>query len=295
MSDRFQELNVFVRAAESGSFSATARKLGLSQPSVSRIVSELEARLGTKLLLRSTRQITPTEAGTAFLQRARQILHDLEEADESARGTDSLRGVLRIALSSILSVRMVIPSLPAFLKAHPLLKLELLATDSMQDLVAEAADMAIRFGRLENSGFGVKKLATMQRVLLASPSYLEARGTPQTLADLAMHDCIFGPSGSPTTPWTFRHEGAMVSIKVEPRFQATSADATIACAREGLGIVRASALICRNEMQSGQLVPVLPGYLLDPVDLHAVFPSGRIPSQKVQMFTAYLSEVLARL
>ncbi|GGC88995.1 LysR family transcriptional regulator [Undibacterium terreum] len=284
-----------MRAAESGSFSATARKLGLSQPSVSRIVSELEARLGTKLLLRSTRQITPTEAGTAFLQRARQILHDLEDADESARGTDSLRGVLRIALSSILSVRVVIPSLPVFLKTHPLLKLELLATDSMQDLVAEAADMAIRFGRLENSGFGVKKLATMQRVLLASPSYLEARGMPQTLADLAAHDCIFGPSGSPTAPWTFRHEGAMVSIKVEPRFQATSADATIACAREGLGIVRASALICRNEIQSGQLVPVLPGYLLDPVDLHAVFPSGRIPSQKVQMFTAYLSEVLAKL
>jgi DNA-binding transcriptional LysR family regulator len=295
MNDRFQELKVFVRAAESGSFSATGRELGLSQPSVSRIISELEERLGTILLLRSTRKITPTEAGAAFLHRARQILHDLDEADEFARGADNLRGTLRIALSSILSVRVVIPSLPAFLKEHPLLRVELLTTDTLQDLVAEGVDMAIRFGQLEDSGFGAKKLATLERVLLASPSYLRERGVPRTHADLAAHDCIFGPSGSPATPWTFTHDGNKVGVKVEPRFAASSADATIACAREGLGIVRASALICRAEITSGQLTPVLSDYVLDPVDLNAVFPSGRAPSQKVRMFTSYFSGIMANL
>ena len=293
MSDRFQELLVFVRAADTGSFSATARELGLSQPSVSRIVSELEARLGVKLLLRSTRAIVPTEAGVAFLHKAKQLLHDLEAADESARGVDSLRGVLRVALSSILCIRILIPRLPEFLKDHPQLKIEFLTSDSMHDLVVEGVDVALRFGQLADSGFGAKKLHTLERLLVASPAYLRERGTPATPDDLQDHDLIVGPVIATTWPWTFTRGGETQSVQIEPRFLLTSAEAAIACSREGLGIARISRMMSKPELAAGQLVPVLPDYAPAPMELHAVFPAGRSPSQKVRLFTAFLSRILA--
>ncbi|WP_295991108.1 LysR family transcriptional regulator [Rugamonas sp.] len=294
MSDRFQELQVFVRAADSGSFSATARELGLSQPSVSRIVTELETRLGAKLLLRSTRAIVPTEAGLAFLQRAKQLLHDLEAADESARGVDSLRGVLRVALSSILCIRILIPRLSEFLKDHPQLKIEFLTSDGLHDLVAEGADVAIRFGQMADSGFGAKKLQTLERLLVASPAYLRLRGAPLTPDDLKDHDLIVGPVITTAWPWTFTRGGETQSIKIEPRFLLTSAEAAIACAKEGLGIARLTRMMVRPELASGQLVAVLPDYAPSPVELHAVFPAGRTPSQKVRLFTAFLLRILAQ-
>lgn len=291
MTDRFQELHVFVRAAESGSFSATARELGLSQPSVSRIVSELETRLGTKLLLRNTRRIVPTEAGQSYLQRARQIMHDLEQADDAAKGIDSLSGVLRVALSSVLCIRIVLPRLASFLAEHPLLKIEFLPSDLMHDLVVEGADMAVRFGNLQDSGFGVRKLATLPRLLLAAPAYLTAHGSPVTPQDLAGHACISGPSGASVQTWSFTHQGLPVAIEIAARLHLSSAEGIIASAREGLGITRASALMCEEELRSGALVALLPDYALAPVDLHAVYPAGRTPSQKVRAFSAFLSGI----
>src|SRR5919198_1658893 len=135
MSDRLLELSVFVRAAETGSFSRVAREFGVSQPSVSRMVASLEARLGVKLLLRTTRRVTPTDAGAVFLERSRQILGDLEEAAHAARGVDSLHGVLRVAMSGAFGTREVIPRLPAFLAQHPQLRVELLVSDRTDDLI----------------------------------------------------------------------------------------------------------------------------------------------------------------
>jgi DNA-binding transcriptional LysR family regulator len=293
MNDRFQELRLFVRAAESGSFSAAAREMGLSQPSVSRIVSELEARLGVRLLLRTTRKIVPTEAGNAYLKKAKQLLLDLEEADEAARGGGSLKGTLRVAVSETLCIRTIIPNLQDFLDGHPQLKLEFLTADVMHDLIAEGVDMAIRFGPLPDSGFGVKKLATLKRLLLASPSYIERHGEPKTPAELGKRDCIFGPTGVPTQPWEFTQGAEKISVKVDPRYSFTSAEALIACAREGLGIARASALMCKRELESGQLLSLLGDFRLAPVEIHAVFPAGRMPSQKARSFTEFLSGVFA--
>jgi DNA-binding transcriptional LysR family regulator len=295
MNDRFQELRLFVRAAESGSFSAAAREMGLSQPSVSRIVSELEARLGVRLLLRTTRKIVPTEAGQAYLKKAKQLLLDLEEADEAARGGGSLKGTLRVAVSETFCIRTILPNLRDFLGGHPQLKLEFLTADVMHDLVAEGVDMAIRFGPLPDSAFGVKKLATLKRQLMASPSYVERHGAPKTPAELAHHDCIFGPTGVPTLPWEFTKGAEKITVKIDPRYSFTSAEALIACAREGLGIARASVLMCKTELESGQLIALLPKFTLAPVEIHAVFPAGRIPSQKVRSFTGFLSGVLAGL
>jgi len=156
MGDRLQELAVFVRAAESGSFSRAARELGLSQPSVSRIVGELEERLGAKLLLRTTRRITLTHSGELFLERAREILAGLEDAEDAARGLDSLRGLIRLALPVIYGTREVIPRLAEFLAVHPQLRVEMTVSDERQNLVADGADVAIRLGALDDSAFGAR-------------------------------------------------------------------------------------------------------------------------------------------
>lgn len=184
MSDRLQELSVFTRVAESGSFSRAGRELGLSQPSVSRIIGELEARLGVTLLLRTTRRITVTDAGALFLDRAREILSQIEDAEDAARGLDSLLGIIRLAIPVVYGTREIIPRLPKFLEMHPLLRVEMSVVDARQDLLAEGADVAIRLGELDDSAFGARKLVTLQRMLVASPAYLKARGTPKTPASL---------------------------------------------------------------------------------------------------------------
>lgn len=295
MSDRFQELLVFIRAAETASFSAAARELGLSQPSISRIISELESRLGARLLLRSTRRIVPTEAGQAFLQKARQILFDLDEAEQTAMGLDSLTGMLRVALPSIFAVRIVIPVLGQFLDAHPELKVELLTSDGMHDLVAEAADMAVRFGQLEDSSFGSKTIGTERRLLVASPGYLATMGIPELPEDLVRYQSIGGPGGSASPTWAFNRNGKTSVVKMQPRIRVASAEATIASASAGLGLTIASAWMCKPEIESGQLVSVLPKWTLDLVEAHAVYPAGRTPSKKVRLFTEFLADILSVL
>jgi DNA-binding transcriptional LysR family regulator len=292
MSDRLLELSVFVRAAETGSFSRVARELGISQPSVSRTVARLEARLGVKLLLRTTRKVTPSDAGAVFLERARQLLGDLEEAEQAARGVDSLHGVLRVVMPGAFGTREVIPRLPAFLAQHPQLRVELLLSDRADDLVAEGADLALRLGRLTDSEFGTRLLASAPRLVVASPAYLAKRGRPKTLAELARHDCITGPGLSGLRGWRFTRAGAVTSVAVEARVQVASAEGVIACTRAGLGIAVVSQWMCRAELEGGELRPILRDYELEPVDAHALYPAGRRPSLKVRAFSDYLAAKL---
>jgi DNA-binding transcriptional LysR family regulator len=292
MSDRLQELRVFVRAAESGSFSRAGRELGLSQPSVSRIVGELEARLGVKLLLRSTRRITVTDAGGLFLDRARDILADIEDAEDAARGLDSLRGTIRLVIPIMYGTRVIIPRLAKFLAMHPLLRVELSVADQRQDLVAEGADVAIRTGDLDDSSFGARKLATLMRMLVASPAYLAARSTPKTPADLASHDCIFGPGNFGRGSWSFRRGDSEISVDVAGRICTNSGPGMLASALAGLGIAMMSTVMAGDELASGRLVPLLRGYKVPSVDVHAVFPGGPRPSAKVRALVDYLAEEL---
>jgi len=292
MSDRLQELTVFVRAAEGGSFSRAARELGLSQPSVSRIIGELEARLGVTLLLRTTRRITVTDAGALFLDRAREILAEIEDAEDAARGLDSLRGIIRLALPVVYGTREIIPRLPKFLAAHPLLRVEMAVSDERQDLVAEGADIAIRLGELGDSAFRARRLVTLQRMLVASPAYLKARGTPKVPADLATHDCIFGPGNFGRDSWSFRRNGTETSVDVRGRIHTNSGPGAFASVMAGLGIAMASTVMCRAEIKAGLLVPLLPPYKIEPVDVHAVFPGGPRPSTKVRAFVDFLVQEL---
>jgi DNA-binding transcriptional LysR family regulator len=292
MSDRLQELQVFVRAADSGSFSKAARELSLSQPSVSRIVGELEARLGVTLLLRTTRRITLTDAGALFLERAREILSQMEDAEDAARGLDSLRGTIRLALPIMYGTRAVIPRLPAFLQMHPLLRLEMQVVDARQDLVAEGADVAIRLGDLDDSGFGARKLTTLSTMLVATPGYLAAHGTPRTPANLAAHDCIAGPGNFGRDSWSFNRNGTEVSVDVRGRIATNSGPGLFASVMAGLGIAMVSTVMAGAEVKAGSLVQVLRGYKLPPVDVHAVFPGGPRPSAKVRALVDYLAAEL---
>jgi len=295
MSDRLQELALFVRTAESGSFSKAAREFGLSQPSVSRAISALERRLGVKLLIRTTRQLSATDAGEALLARAREALLAIDDAESAARGADRLSGVLRIALPPGYGGRRIAPLLPGFLARHPLLKIDLLMSDRYENLIAEGADLALRIGDLPDSSFVARKLDSARRLFVAAPSYLARRGNPESLADLALHDLIGGPTDAGEESWIARRDGRVERVEVSPRIHSRSATGVVACAVAGLGVASGSMWMAAEALATGELVEVLADYALDPVTAYVVFPAGRRPSQRARAFSDYLERALAAI
>jgi DNA-binding transcriptional LysR family regulator len=179
MSDTVLALKLFVRVARLGSFSRAGLEFRLSQPSVSRIIRDLEREVGAGLLTRTTRAVVPTEVGAEYLARVEPVLDALEEASHAARGTGELRGVLRIGLSSTFAIREMIPRLPKFMDRHPLLRIDLVVDDERQDLVTEGVDVALRFGTLSDSTAIARRIAAWPRMLVASPDYLTKAGTPR--------------------------------------------------------------------------------------------------------------------
>src|SRR5579863_1625372 len=184
MNDRLKELALFVRTVEMGSFSKTARAVGMSQPSVSRAIASLEARLGVTLLRRTTRRLGVTDVGAALAQSARDALAAIDEAENAARGADRLTGVLRVSLPTAFGVRQIIPRLPGFLALQPGLRIDLMMSDRFENLVAEGADIALRLGNQPDSPFLTRKLASAARVVVASPEYLRRRGVPKSIDEL---------------------------------------------------------------------------------------------------------------
>lgn len=292
MSDRLQDLTAFVRAAECGSFSRAGRELGLSQPSISRIVSQLEARLGVKLLLRTTRSVQPTAAGRVFLERARQVLGDLEAAEDAARDADSLRGQVRVAMPVTYGLRAVLPALAPFARQHPRLRLDIVMSDDRHDLIAEGADVAIRLGDLGDSGYGARTIASVQRHVIATPDYLAARGTPHTPAELLGHDIVVGPGATARRTWVFTRDGTSSSIDVTPRVRVNTGEGMMTCIRTGLGLGIASDVMYRDDLAAGVVVHLLTDYAVAALPVHAVFPAGPRPSRKV---TALVDHLVAAL
>ncbi|WP_026046906.1 LysR family transcriptional regulator [Sphingomonas sp. PAMC 26621] len=291
MSDHWREMAVFVRVAESGSLSRAARELKLSQPSVSRIVGSLEARLGTTLLLRTTRSLSLTEAGSLYLERARHLVAEMEEAEQAVRGVDSLHGVIRLAMPVLYGTRAVIPALPTFLARHPDLRVEIIMSDARQNLITEGVDVAIRLGvgQLDDSTFGARKLALVERLVVAAPTYLSARGAPATPADLARHDCIVQHGLFGHESWRFTRDQAVTSVDVTAKIWINSAPGVLAAAVSGLGIALATRVMAGEEFSTGQLTQLLAPYRLDPAEVYAVFPAGPRPSAKVRAITDHLA------
>jgi DNA-binding transcriptional LysR family regulator len=293
MSDRLQELALFVRVADCGSFSRAGREVGMAQPTVSRMIAALEARLGVRLLMRTTRRVTLTEAGTALLARARTALGELEEAEAEARGTAGLTGVLRVATPVTYGAREIVPRLGPFLAAQPSLRMELLMADRRVDLLEEGVDVAIRLGPLEDSSFVSRRLASAPRVLVASPAYVARRGAPATPSDLEAHDIILGRSPGRDV-WSLQQsDGTETTVKLGARLVATSIEGLLAAAAAGLGIAATSLFACRAELEQGALVRVLDAWSLAPVEVHAVVPTGRRSPTKVRAFIDFLASQLS--
>jgi len=289
MNDRLAALRLFLRVARTGSFSRAAREAGLSQPSASRIIARLEADLGAGLFLRSTRVVRLTETGADYLARVAPLLAALAEADHAARGTGALRGLLRIGLSTGFGVREVIPRLPDFLERHSSLRVELMMTDIRQDLIAEGADLALRLGRLPDSGLVARRLAEAPRLVVASPAYLMAHGCPKVPAELAGHKIIAGPLGVGPTAWSFTAGGRRASVVLEPRLTVAANEGATACAVAGLGIALMSRWGCARELEDGRLRALLPDWETEPVPLHAIFPAGRAASPATRAFADHLA------
>ena len=295
MSDRWQEMTVFVRVAESGSLSRAARELALSQPSVSRIIAALEARLGTTLLLRTTRSISLTEAGALYLERARYLLGEIEEAEQATRGVDSLHGIVRLAMPVLYGTRAIIPALAPFLARHSDLKVEIVMSDARQNLVTDGVDVAIRLGvgPLEDSSFGARKLALVERLVVAAPAYLSSHGVPASPAELARYDCIVQHGLFGRESWRFMHKQTVTFVDVAARLWINSASGVLAAAVAGLGVALATRVMAGEELRTGQLAQLLETYRLDPAEVYAIFPAGPRPSAKVRAVVDHLAASLA--
>jgi DNA-binding transcriptional LysR family regulator len=249
--------------------------------------------LGVKLLVRTTRQVSATNAGEALLARARDALLAIDEAESAARGADHLSGVLRVALPPEYGVRRIVPLLPEFFARHPQLKIDLMMSDRFENLIAEGADLALRIGDLPDSTFVARKLESARRLFIAAPSYLSRRGTPASLADLGQHDLIGGPADPGDETWVARRHGRTERQLVDLRIRSRSATGVLACVIAGLGVASASNWMCAAALASGEVVEILADYALDPLQAYVVFPAGRRPSQRARAFSDYLEQTLS--
>lgn len=292
MTDRFFALKLFSRVARLRSFSQAAQELGLSQPSASRIVSELEKEIGAALLTRTTRGVVLTEGGKQYLERVDALLDAMDEADHAARGTGELRGVLRVSVATSFAIRVVVPSLPAFMDQHPALKVSLQMSDQFQDLINENIDVALRFGVLADSAAVARTIGHSRRMLVAAPGYLKKAGVPKAPSDLLSHSLIVGPAGSGPGGWAFKKEGRSTSIRPEGRVTATVNEGATVAAIAGLGILFTGDWGCRPELADGTLIPVLPDWQMDTVEINAIFPAGRAAKRAARAFVDHLAAVM---
>jgi DNA-binding transcriptional LysR family regulator len=293
MNDRLKTLRLFVRVAYTQSFSQAGRELGLSQPSVSRLIADLEKDIGGTLLQRHTRAVSLTEAGTAYLARIEQILADIDDANYQARDTDELRGSLRIGASSSFATREIVPRLSRFATRHPDLTIDICIDDERQDLVTESLDLALRVGELSDSGTVARSIGRWPLALAASPNYLQAMGTPTAPAGLSSHRLISN-SVNGNDLCSLRRGDHVESIRLTRRLSISINEICVAAAVAGSGIVYTGILALRRELGDGRLVQVLPDWDAGDFEVHAVFPSRRAIKASARAFAEFLAHEMTR-
>ncbi len=288
--DRFEGVSVLVDVVEAGSFTAAAERLGHSVSFVSKAVSRLEARIGVRLLNRTTRRLSLTDAGRVYFERCRQMVADAEEAEASiSRGQEEPRGLLRISAPVSFGLGYLKDALPEFLKTHPELNAEIELNDRMVDLVAEGFDVVIRVGELKDSSLISRRFTASRGLTVASPEYWERRGRPSHPSDLTDHDCI-SYSYMPTPGhWEF-HEptGRKIQVKIASRLHCNSAELESGFAVAGLGVTRLPAFACARELADGLLEPVLEAYERPPLGIYAIYPHRQHLPAKVRVFVDFL-------
>jgi DNA-binding transcriptional LysR family regulator len=290
--DRFEAMTAFVAVCETGNLSAAARQLGLSPSVMSRQIAGLESRLGIRLFNRTTRSISLTDAGRRFLERARRILADLDEAELSAQGERAEpRGRFSVTAPVIFGRLHVAPLLAKFVERHPKVMVDLNLSDRFVNVVEEGHDLAIRIGHLPDSQLIARRFGETRRAVIASSSYLDKAGTPHHPSDLQRFDVIALTPAAPSIDWHFIEDGAELKLHLIPRFVVNYGDAAISLALDGSGIARVLYYQVRDAIRKGRLVEVLEPFAPAPMPIHAVYPSSRLLSAKVRAFIELMEEI----
>ncbi len=288
--DRIQGLRLFIRVVDLGSFSKAAADMNIGQPSATKLVAQLEAQLGSRLLHRSTRGVTPTEIGLLYYEKCKLIAHHVEEAESVAALMQSqVQGGLRISTSVAFGRRVLVPLVMRFMKLNPRLQIELSFDDRYVDLVEQGIDLAIRMGRLADSTLGARYLAINPWVVVAAPEYLAKRGIPQHPDDLDQHDALIYSTVQGDARWQFNSPaGQLQTITVSGPLRSNNLSALLSAARLGMGLAALPAYVAHQSIQSGAVQAVLGDWALPSQEIHAVFPSPRLLPAKVSGLIAWL-------
>jgi DNA-binding transcriptional LysR family regulator len=290
--DRAAEMTAFVRAVETGGFTAAARGLGLTPSALSKLVTRLEDRLGARLLHRTTRRLQLTAEGEAFFSRSRSILAAMDEAEaEVAQAGASPRGILRLSCGSTFGLHQLARAIPRFLEMHPDVEIDLTISDQPQSTLEEGVDLAIRTGPLDDSSMVARRICTLERVICAAPAYLRHYGTPRTPDDLQQHNCLWITGLPALRRWPFDTDDGIRVVLVSGNVVANNAEAVLQLAVAGVGITRLTDVIVGDAIRNGLLVPILADWHhVEPVPLFATYPSGRNLSPKVRAMVEFLVE-----
>jgi len=292
--DRFEAMKAFVRVVEVGSFVRAAEKLSLSTTAISRLIAELEAHLGTRLLQRTTRRLNVTEEGQRYYARTTQLLTDLEEAGaEVGHITRKPTGLLRISIPASFAVLHLAALLPVYRERYPEVILELLVTDRLMDLVEEGVDVAVRLSPQHPANYVARQLVRIRMVACASPAYLERYGWPETPDSLKGHNCLTHPTGPYSKAWTFNGASGPVSVSIEGDYRADNGDLLRAAALAGAGVILEPTFIVGEDLARGTLVSILPDWSVPDVQGMLIYPTRRFLSPKVRTFIQFLQEAFA--
>lgn len=297
--DKLKSLTIFLRSAQSGSFSEAARQLGMAPSAVSRAVLRLEDELGVRLLQRTTRSLTLTEAGDRFYQRAQQILNDLEEAELEVKRSQSMPiGTLRLDLSFAFGKLHIAPALLRFTTQYPELNLNVSFNDRLIDLIEEGIDATVRIGLSSDSSLIMHHLATAHYTTCASPQYLAQYGTPTTPTDLLQHRCVnfIFPQTGREPEWKFEQDGKALDFAVDSYLRFNNSEVILEAVIQGAGVVQVPKFIAAKAIARGDLQPVLQSYATrSGLPIAVLYPQKRYLSAKVRVFVEFMKELTADL
>ncbi|MCL7715756.1 LysR family transcriptional regulator [Stenotrophomonas mori] len=293
--DRIEQFRIFVRVVDCAGFTRAADQLDLPRSTVSEAVRALEHWLGTRLLHRTTRRVTPTQDGLLFHARCQQLIADMDEAGQLFRQSPhTLSGRLRVDVPGRIGRLIVAPALPGFLAAHPGIDIELGMTDRTVDLVEDGVDCALRVGPLPDSRRAARGIGQLRLINVAGAGYLATHGLPTDPRQLHAHWSVgyAAPGSGRTEPWEWREEGGLRRQMLRTRVCVDNAEAYIACCIAGLGLIQVPAYDVRRELADGRLVEVMPGHRADPMPMHLLYPHHRHPSRPLRVFVDWLQALL---
>ena len=291
--DKLNAMAIFVRVVERGSFSAVAREMQTSQPTISKVLRALETELGGKLIARSTRQLSLTDEGQRYYSECRQILAAVDAAEHSFQsGRETVAGHLRIGSSVSFGRLQIAPRLPDFLKRYPHINIDLQLSDQNQDLVREGLDVTFRIGELSDSGLIARHIGTTHRVTVAAPGYLEQHGQPRTPEELSGHNCLQFNLLNSQNLWVYEKDARRHEVRIKGNAQSNNSEAIREMVLGGLGIALSPVWLFSEDLKAGRVTAILQDYTAQSLPIHAVSPANRRQSARVKAFVDYMSQAL---